>query len=133
MTNDISSPTTPDAPQPAADQADLAAVGAQLGRPPRGVRRVAHRCPCGNPDVVDRAAAAGRHAVPDAVLPDLPEGGLSDRTLEATGVMREMTERLRPTRSWPRPTAPPHEDYLARRDAIEVLEGSRPPAACRTG
>ena len=34
------------------DAADLAAVAAQLGRPPRGVRAVAHRCPCGLPDVV---------------------------------------------------------------------------------
>ena len=31
---------------------DLAAVEAQLGRPARGVHGVAHRCPCGLPDVV---------------------------------------------------------------------------------
>ena len=33
-------------------QADLDAVTAQLGRPPRGVLDVAHRCPCGQPAVV---------------------------------------------------------------------------------
>ncbi|MEU1396724.1 DUF501 domain-containing protein, partial [Micromonospora zamorensis] len=36
-----------------ATEADLAAVAAQLGRTPRGTRAVAHRCPCGLPDVVE--------------------------------------------------------------------------------
>ena len=36
----------------AATQADLDAVHAQLGRVPRGVAAVAHRCPCGKPDVL---------------------------------------------------------------------------------
>ncbi len=38
---------------PPATPADLAVVGAQLGRTPRGTRAVAHRCPCGLPDVVE--------------------------------------------------------------------------------
>ena len=47
---------------------------------------VAHRCPCGLPDVVrDLAAAGGRHAVPDALLPDLPAG---DRGRRPAGVGR---------------------------------------------
>jgi hypothetical protein len=37
------------------DQCDAAAVAAQLGREPRGLREVAHRCPCGLPDVVETA------------------------------------------------------------------------------
>ena len=37
------------------DPADEAAVAAQLGRSPRGVRTVAHRCPCGLPAVVQTA------------------------------------------------------------------------------
>jgi uncharacterized protein len=35
------------------DRRDLDVVAAQLGRRPRGARAVAHRCPCGNPDVVE--------------------------------------------------------------------------------
>ena len=31
---------------------DEAVIGAQLGRPPRSIHGVGHRCPCGNPDVV---------------------------------------------------------------------------------
>ncbi|HTU08041.1 MAG TPA: DUF501 domain-containing protein, partial [Trebonia sp.] len=34
---------------------DAAIVAAQLGRAPRGLRSVAHRCPCGLPDVVETA------------------------------------------------------------------------------
>ena len=31
---------------------DEAAIGDQLGRPPRSIHDIGHRCPCGNPDVV---------------------------------------------------------------------------------
>jgi hypothetical protein len=34
------------------DLADEQAVRAQLGREPRAIHAVGHRCPCGNPDVV---------------------------------------------------------------------------------
>src|SRR5690625_7690331 len=34
---------------------DVAAIEHQLGRTPRGVRAIAHRCPCGLPDVVRTA------------------------------------------------------------------------------
>ena len=45
----------------AVDPADLAAVAAQLGREPRAIHEIGHRCPCGNPDVV-------------TTLPRLPNG-----------------------------------------------------------
>ncbi|MFT4220871.1 MAG: DUF501 domain-containing protein [Microbacterium sp.] len=51
-------PTPPYAP---VEEIDLAVVGAQLGRPPRGVVGVAARCVCGNPTVV-------------ATAPRLPDG-----------------------------------------------------------
>ena len=57
-----------------------AVVAAQLGRPPRAMRAVAHRCPCGQPGRRrDLAAVARRHPVPDAVLPHLPAGERGDR------------------------------------------------------
>jgi hypothetical protein len=31
---------------------DVRAIEAQLGRPPRSIHAIGHRCPCGNPDVV---------------------------------------------------------------------------------
>ena len=46
---------------PPAEPADVAAVAAQLGREPRAIHEIGHRCPCGNPDVV-------------TTLPRLPNG-----------------------------------------------------------
>jgi uncharacterized protein len=102
---------------------DAAAIAAQLGRPPRGVRSVAHRCPCRLPDVVETAPR-----LPDGTpFPTLyyltcPRAVASISGLEASGVMREMTARLADdeTRdSYMRS----HRDYLARRDAAAADEG----------
>ncbi|HEX6856427.1 MAG TPA: DUF501 domain-containing protein [Streptosporangiaceae bacterium] len=74
---------------------DLAAVAAQLGREPRGVLQVAHRCPCGLPDVVETAPR-----LPDGTpFPTLfyltcPRATAAMSRLEAAGLMREMTARL---------------------------------------
>src|ERR1019366_10030069 len=71
--------------------ADLAAVAAQLGRPPRGLRAVAHRCPCGLPDVVETAPR-----LPDGTpFPTLyyltcPRATAAVSRLEATAARREM-------------------------------------------
>jgi len=74
---------------------DLAAVEAQLGREPRGVLGIAHRCPCGLPDVVETAPR-----LPDGTpFPTLyyltcPRATAAMSRLEAAGLMREMTARL---------------------------------------
>jgi len=97
---------------------DIAAITRQLGREPRGLRAVAHRCPCGLPDVVETAPR-----LPDGTpFPTLyyltcPRAVAAASGLEAAGMMREMTGRLaedEPTRDAYRRA---HQDYLARRDA----------------
>ena len=103
---------------------DLEAVERQLGRVPRGVVEVAHRCPCGAPDVLRTAPR-----LPDgtpfptsfyATCPRLT-GAIS--TLESQGVMREMTERLEHDEELRAAYAAAHEDYLARRRELgEVPE-----------
>ncbi|MDT3398341.1 DUF501 domain-containing protein [Streptomyces sp. B1866] len=104
--------------------ADVAAVAEQLGRVPRGLRAVAHRCPCGHPDVVETAPR-----LPDGTpFPTLyyltcPRAASAIGTLEAEGVMKEMTERLRTDPDLAAAYRAAHEDYLARRDAVEVLAG----------
>ena len=111
--------------------------GAQLGREPRAIRAVAHRCPCGNPDVVETVAPAGRrHPVPDAVLPDLPAGRVGDR--HARGVRADARDD-RPAAvrrgRWPPRYRPRTRRYLARREQlghVDEIAGSAP-AACRTG
>lgn len=83
--------STPD-PLSAADEAALLL---QLGRPARNVVAVAHRCPCGNPDVVETAPRlADGSPFPTLYYLTCPRAASQIGTLEASGVMREMTDRL---------------------------------------
>ena len=101
---------------------DRAAIEEQLGRMPRGLRSVAHRCPCGLPDVVETAPRL-EDGTPFPTLYYLtcPRAASAIGTLEAEGVMREMTERLERDPQLAAAYRAAHEDYLARRDAVEVL------------
>ncbi|MFF2351200.1 DUF501 domain-containing protein [Kitasatospora sp. NPDC058115] len=109
---------------PTVSDEDVAAIAAQLGRVPRGLRAVAHRCPCGNPDVVETAPR-----LPDGTpFPTLyyltcPKAASLIGTLEADGVMKEQSARLAEDPELAAAYQKAHEDYIARRDAIEVLEG----------
>jgi hypothetical protein len=107
-------------------QSDAEVVAAQLGRAPRGLRAVAHRCPCGLPDVVETAPR-----LPDgSPFPTLyyltcPRAAAAVSGLEAAGMMRELTARLadEPTRA---AYEQAHRDYLARRDAAAADAGVEP-------
>jgi hypothetical protein len=100
--------------------ADRAVVGTQLGRSPRAIRAVAHRCPCGNPDVIETSPR-----LPDGTpFPTLyyvtcPRLASAIGTLEASGLMREMTERLKSDRELSDRYRRAHESYLARREELE--------------
>ena len=106
----------------AVDPADLAAVHAQLKREPRGVRGVAHRCPCGNPTVISTAPR-----LPDGTpFPTLyyltcPRISAAASTQESAGVMRDMTDRLAEDEALAAAYRAAHESYLAERNAIESL------------
>ncbi|MFI9270624.1 DUF501 domain-containing protein [Kitasatospora sp. NPDC052896] len=109
---------------PPVDDRDLAAVAAQLGRVPRGTRAVAHRCPCGNPDVVETAPRlADGTPFPTLYYLTCPKAASLIGTLEADGVMKEQSARLAEDPELAAAYQKAHEDYIARRDAIEVLEG----------
>jgi len=102
--------------------ADRAVLESQLGRPPRAVRSIAARCPSGHPAVIQ-------------TNPRLPDGtpfptlyyltcprlcSLVGR-LEASGLMKEMTERLATDAELAAAYLRAHQRYLAARDAIEPL------------
>lgn len=104
--------------------ADREAMRAQLGREPRGAVGVAWRCPCGKPGVV-------------ATSPRLPDGtpfpttyyltcqratsGCS--TLEASGLMTTMSERLLKDQELAEAYRRAHQAYLDDRAALgEVPE-----------
>jgi uncharacterized protein len=106
---------------------DEAAVAAQLGRTPRGLRAVARRCPCGLPGVVETAPR-----LPDGTpFPTLyyltcPRAAAAISSLEGTGLMREMTARLAEDGELKAAYVRAHDDYLARRDAAAADEGIEP-------
>lgn len=107
-----------------AEPADVAAVARQLGRPPRGLLGVAHRCHCGLPDVVTTAPR-----LPDGTpFPTLyyltcPRANSAVGRLESAGRMRQMTERLATDPDLRTAYAAAARDYLARRDALGRLPG----------
>jgi uncharacterized protein len=102
--------------------ADRDAVAAQLGRRPRGLRDVAYRCPCGLPAVV-RTNPRLEDGTPFPTLYYLTCARLCSRIggLEASGRMREMTERLATDPELAAAYTRAHQAYLAERDAIEPL------------
>jgi hypothetical protein len=107
-----------------ADPADLAAVEAQLGRAPRGTRAVAHRCPCGLPDVVETSPRLPDGTpFPTTYYLTCPRAASAIGTLESSGMMREMSERLQTDPELAERYRAAHEEYLARRAKLgEVPE-----------
>ena len=101
---------------------DRAAVAAQIGRAPRGLRAVAHRCPCGRPDVVETAPRL-EDGTPFPTLYYATCPRLTSRigTLEADGLMAEQTGRLGTDPAFAADYTRAHVAYLAERDAIEPL------------
>jgi uncharacterized protein len=105
---------------------DEATIAAQLGRRPRGRLSVAHRCPCGLPDVAETAPR-----LPDgSPFPTLyyltcPRASAALSGLEAAGLMRDMTGRLADDALRDRYEAA-HRDYLTRRDAAARSAGLEP-------
>lgn len=104
-------------------EVDLQRLELQLGRVPRGARRIAARCGDDWPAVVETS-------------PRLPDGTpfptiyyLSCRqlnaalsTLESQGLMRELNERLADDPAFAADYAQAHQAYLTDRDTIDVVE-----------
>lgn len=105
-------------------QRDEAVVRAQLGRPPRDTVAVAHRCPCGNPDVVATAPRLSDGTpFPTFYYLTCPRAAAEIGTLEASGLMRQMTERLSSDPGLAARYAAAHRAYLeARSQHGEVAE-----------
>jgi hypothetical protein len=98
-------------------------VGKQLGREPRAMRAAAHTCPCGLPDVVETSPR-----LPDGTpFPTLyyltcPRAAAAIGRLEASGLMREMTDRLATDPELATRYEQAHESYLRTRESIEHVD-----------
>jgi uncharacterized protein len=107
--------------EPASDH-DLAAVAAQLGRPPRGTRAVAYRCPCGLPAVVETSPRLDDGSpFPTLFYLTCPRAVAACSRLESSGVMKQMTERLAEDQELAAAYRAAHLDYLRRREEIEAV------------
>ena len=109
------------------DTTTEAVVAAQLGRAPRGLRAVAHVCPCGRPDVVETAPR-----LPDGTpFPTLyyltcPRAAAAVSRLEAAGLMKTMTARLAEDAELRAAYQAAHDGYVARRRDAAQAAGLEP-------
>ena len=106
------------------EEADEAAVAAQLGRSPRAIHDVGHRCPCGRPDVVvTEPRLPDGTPFPTTFYLTCPRAASRIGSLEGSGLMREMQDRLGEDAELARAYAAAHDAYLAARAALgEVPE-----------
>ncbi|MGL5823899.1 MAG: DUF501 domain-containing protein [Nocardioides sp.] len=109
------------------DPADKAAIEAQLGRSPRGIHAVGHRCPCGRPDVVTTAPRLPDGTpFPTTFYLTCPRAGSLVGTLEGSGLMREMENRLAADPELAARYRVAHDRYLAARaelGAVAEIDG----------
>lgn len=97
--------------------ADLATLHAQLGRPPRDAVAIAHRCRCGSPDVVATAPRlADGTPFPTLYYLTCPRATSSVGTLEASGLMTDMSGRLDADAKLAASYHQAHQAYLKARD-----------------
>ncbi len=98
---------------------DEQVITAQLGRMPRGVVGVAWRCPCGRPGVVaTEPRLPDGTPFPTTYYLTCPRATAGCSTLEASGLMAEMTDRLGTDPELAAGHRRAHEAYLADREAL---------------
>lgn len=103
---------------------DERAITAQLGRPPRAIHGIGHRCPCGNPDVVvTEPRLEDGTPFPTTFYLTCPRAASLIGTLEASGLMREMTDRLGEDDDLAAAYERAHQAYLEARTAIAAESG----------
>ncbi len=104
--------------------ADVAAVARQLGRPPRGLVDVAHRCSCGLPDVVaTEPRLPDGTPFPTTFYLTCPRATAAASMLESESLMVAYSERVAAGGDWHDAYRRAHQDYLARRAELgEVPE-----------
>ena len=102
---------------------DREIVARQLGRPPRALRRVVVRCPFGLPAVTEQDAYdENGDPFPTTYYVTCPRLASAIGTLEAEGMMKEMTDRLTTDPELAARYQAAHDSYLAHRESIEHVE-----------
>lgn len=101
------------------NQADLDVILAQLGRTPRDVHAIAHRCPCGKPDVVQTPPRLSDGTpFPTFFYATCPRLTGAISTLESSGMMVQMESRLDSDLVLAGAYRKAHDQYLTARAAL---------------
>ncbi len=100
-------------------QSDLEAIQTQLGRTPRDVHGIAYRCPCGKPAVVETPPRLSNgEPFPTFYYATCNKLTAAISTLETSGMMSEMTDRLHSDPELAGKYRAAHDDFIAARDAV---------------
>ncbi len=103
-------------------QADLDCIEMQLGRTPRDVHTIAFRCPCGEPAVVETPPRLSDGTpFPTFYYATCPRLTGAISTLESSGLMGKMNERLAVDAELGGAYAAAHDDYIAARSALGIM------------
>ena len=94
-----------------------------LERPVRGEVRVAYRCPCGLPAVIETFPLVDGKPFPTLYWLTCLRASAAVGGLESSGVMQDLTARLRDDEEFAVAFAAAEQDYVSRRDALAKLEG----------
>lgn len=101
---------------------DLECIEFQLGRTPRDVHAIGFRCECSKPAVVQTPPRLGDGTpFPTFYYATCPRLRGAISTLESSGLMTEMNERLAQDPDLAAAYKRAHEAYLADRDALGVV------------
>lgn len=104
------------------DPADVAAIGRQLGREPRAIAGIGHRCGCGLPDVVTtEPRLPGGTPFPTTYYLTCPRAASRIGTLEGSGLMKEMEDRLAADPELATGYRAAHDAYLADRARLGTV------------
>jgi hypothetical protein len=104
-----------------ATEEDLQVIERQLGRTPRDVHAIAYRCPCGKPAVVETPPRLSNgEPFPTFYYATCPRLTAAISTLETTGMMGEMNDRLETDPELSGAYAAAHDDYIAARSALQM-------------
>ena len=110
------------------DPADESAIERQLGRTPRGIAAIGHRCPCGQPDVVTTEPRLPTGTpFPTTYYLTCPRAASRIGTLEGGGLMKEMEARLGTDPELAAAHRAAHEAYLADRSELARSVGQSVP------
>ena len=104
-------------------QEDIESVSNQLGRPARDIVAIAARCVCGNPVVVKtKPRLEDGTPFPTVYYLTLPAATAAVSTLEATGLMTELQNRLTQEPELAEKYLLAHRSYLADREELGRVE-----------